>query len=108
VKQADPAPEVYRLGRRLDPWAWPDWAYAEADGTFGTGMTIRKASTESSTHRPSASPRSSSASPPYRADVQLVAELQAIAGNEGDEEPPAPGTVPADWVDSAVCDERRS
>ena len=26
---------VFRLGRRPDPWAWPDWRYADADGTFG-------------------------------------------------------------------------
>ena len=24
--------ELYRVGRAADPWAWPDWAYA--DGTF--------------------------------------------------------------------------
>ena len=35
MKPADPPAEVFRLGRRPDPWAWPDWAYAEADGTFG-------------------------------------------------------------------------
>jgi hypothetical protein len=30
------APErVYRLGRRPDPWVWPDWSHAGADGTFG-------------------------------------------------------------------------
>lgn len=26
---------LYRLGRRPDPWAWPDWSYAGPDGTFG-------------------------------------------------------------------------
>jgi hypothetical protein len=26
---------LYRLARALDPWAWPDWAYAGLDGTFG-------------------------------------------------------------------------
>ena len=35
MKQADLPAEVFRLGRRPDPWAWPDWAFAEADGTFG-------------------------------------------------------------------------
>jgi hypothetical protein len=27
--------EIYRLGRKPDPWSWPDWAYASEDGTFG-------------------------------------------------------------------------
>lgn len=35
MKQADLPPVVYRLGRRPDPWAWPDWRYAGPDGTFG-------------------------------------------------------------------------
>ncbi|HEV3321974.1 MAG TPA: RES domain-containing protein [Solirubrobacteraceae bacterium] len=26
---------LYRLARAPDPWAWPDWAYAGLDGTFG-------------------------------------------------------------------------
>jgi RES domain len=26
---------LYRLARMPDPWAWPDWAYAGLDGTFG-------------------------------------------------------------------------
>jgi hypothetical protein len=26
---------VYRIGRRPDPLAWPDWAFAGSDGTFG-------------------------------------------------------------------------
>jgi hypothetical protein len=29
------ASPVWRIGRHPDAWAWPDWAYAEADGTFG-------------------------------------------------------------------------
>lgn len=29
------AGEIYRLGRKPDPWAWPEWAYAGEDGTFG-------------------------------------------------------------------------
>ncbi|MGC2371774.1 MAG: hypothetical protein WA474_22080 [Candidatus Sulfotelmatobacter sp.] len=26
---------IYRLGRKPDPWAPPDWAFAGPDGTFG-------------------------------------------------------------------------
>lgn len=35
MRKADSPAEVFRLGRRPDPWEWPDWAYADADGTFG-------------------------------------------------------------------------
>jgi hypothetical protein len=35
IEPIRPKAEIYRLGRRPDPWAWPDWAYAGADGTFG-------------------------------------------------------------------------
>ena len=31
----EPDGPLYRLGRHPDPWAWPDWAYAGPDGTFG-------------------------------------------------------------------------
>ena len=26
---------IFRVGRRPDAWAWPDWTYAHDDGTFG-------------------------------------------------------------------------
>jgi hypothetical protein len=32
--QSPPGP-IYRLGRRPDPWAPPDWSRAQPDGTFG-------------------------------------------------------------------------
>jgi hypothetical protein len=35
VKQAELPDHVYRVGRRPDPWAWPNWAHAGRDGTFG-------------------------------------------------------------------------
>ncbi len=98
MKRADLPAEVFRLGRRPDPWAWPAWAHAEADGTFGNryddpqgiyrvlyASTQRVATfVECLAH--------------YRPDVEVLAELQAIVGEDGDDEPPAPGTVPAEWV----------
>lgn len=30
-----PSGEIYRLGRKPDPWAPPDWVWADLDGTFG-------------------------------------------------------------------------
>jgi hypothetical protein len=35
LESVTPDGELYRLGRMPDPWAWPDWAYAGEDGTFG-------------------------------------------------------------------------
>ncbi|MEV4418957.1 RES domain-containing protein [Patulibacter sp. NPDC049589] len=32
---AIPTGRLHRLARRPDPWAWPDWAFAGPDGTFG-------------------------------------------------------------------------
>jgi hypothetical protein len=30
-----PASEIWRVGRRPDPWALPSWEAAAPDGTFG-------------------------------------------------------------------------
>jgi hypothetical protein len=30
-----PAAAIYRLGKKPNPWAAPDWALAGPDGTFG-------------------------------------------------------------------------
>lgn len=35
LEPARPAGPLFRLGRRPDPWAWPEWANAAEDGTFG-------------------------------------------------------------------------
>ena len=36
LRRVDELPErVYRIARTPDPWAWPDWAYAHDDHTFG-------------------------------------------------------------------------
>lgn len=35
IAPAEPSGPLYRLGRRPNPWAWPDWAYAGDDGTWG-------------------------------------------------------------------------
>jgi hypothetical protein len=35
LQTIEPPERVYRLGRRPDPWQWPDWTHAGVDGTFG-------------------------------------------------------------------------
>ena len=32
---ARPEQLVFRIGRRPDPWEWPDWRFAGPGGTFG-------------------------------------------------------------------------
>jgi len=33
---ARPQWSIYRVARRPDAWAWPEWASAHEDGTFGS------------------------------------------------------------------------
>lgn len=99
MRQADLPAAVFRLGRRPDPWAWPDWAYAEADGTFGSRYDDPQGIYRvlyASTQRVATFVECLAS---YRADIQVVASLQEIVGDDGDEEPPAAGVVPAEWVD---------
>ncbi|HEY4276620.1 MAG TPA: RES domain-containing protein [Conexibacter sp.] len=35
IAAASPDGQIHRIGRAPDAWAWPDWAYAGEDGTFG-------------------------------------------------------------------------
>jgi hypothetical protein len=35
LAEITPSGPWYRVGRALDPWAWPDWSFVQADGTFG-------------------------------------------------------------------------
>jgi RES domain len=35
IEAARPTGRLHRVARRPDAWAWPDWAYAGTDGTFG-------------------------------------------------------------------------
>jgi RES domain len=35
LQTIEPTERVYRLGRRPDPWQWPDWSCAGGDGMFG-------------------------------------------------------------------------
>jgi hypothetical protein len=35
IEAATPTRPLHRVARRPDAWAWPDWAYAGPDGTFG-------------------------------------------------------------------------
>lgn len=99
MKQADPPAQVFRLGRRPDPWAWPDWAFAEPDGTFGNRYDDPQGIYRvlyASTQRIATFVECLAC---FRPDIEVIAELDAIAGEDGDEEPPDAGVVPSDWVE---------
>jgi hypothetical protein len=100
VKQADLVESVWRLGRRPDPWSWPDWSFAGADGTFGNrfddplgvyrvlyGSAQRLATFVECLAV-------------FRPDPEVLAECDRIEGDTQDGgEPPGAGVVPVEWVE---------
>jgi hypothetical protein len=94
-----PAGALYRVGRSPDAWAWPDWAFAGDDGTFGNryddpdgDYRVLYASSQRIGAYIEVLAR-------YRTDPALVAEYAQI--EDDDEQHPTipPGIVPADWPD---------
>jgi hypothetical protein len=90
---------VHRIGRRPDPWQYPDWSRANRDRTFGNrfddpngeyrvlyASSVRLGCFLETLAR-------------YRPDLALYAELQQIAG-EDDFLPP--GIVPPEWFGNRV------
>jgi hypothetical protein len=91
---------LHRVGRRPDAWAWPDWAYAHDDGTFGNRFDD-----------PLGEYRVLYASRPrlgafaetlarFRPDLELAAECAMIGGDPRDADfaPALPaGVVPVEW-----------
>jgi hypothetical protein len=89
--------EIYRVGRRPDPWAFIDWAYAGTDGTFGgrwDDANGRYRVIYASSQRLGAFLETLAQ---FRPDPSVIAESQAIEIVEGDEETAPPGTVPLTW-----------
>ena len=108
VTQADGA--LFRVGRRPDAWAWPDWAFAHEDGTFGNRYDD-----------PLGEYRVLYASCPrlgafaetlarFRPDLELAAELALIEGDARDAGFPAAlgaGEVPVEWCATRVVGSAR-
>ena len=96
---------IHRIGRKPDPWQYPDWSRANPDRTFGNrfddpngeyrvlyASSVRLGCFLETLAR-------------YRPDIALFAELHEIAG-EDDFVPP--GIVPREWLNdrrmgSASC-----
>ncbi|HET7049395.1 MAG TPA: hypothetical protein VFI54_14125 [Solirubrobacteraceae bacterium] len=98
---ARPRGDFHRIARGDDAWAWPAWAYAGEDGTFGNRFDD-----------PAGESRVLYASSPrvgafletlarYRTDPAIAAEYDAIAiePEDADRYPTIPpGVVPAEWA----------
>jgi len=91
---ARPEQPVFRIGRRPDPWEWPDWRLAGPEGTFGNRWDdplgqyrVLYASSQKLGAFLETLAR-------FRASPQVARELAAIDG-EVDAIPP--GKVPASW-----------
>ena len=92
---------VFRIARQPDPWEWPDWIRAHADGTFGNRYddpdgeyrVLYASSDRIATFYECLSR--------FRPDPAVLAA--GITDNDDDApETSTPGLVPADW-----CEKRR-
>jgi hypothetical protein len=98
VKQADKPAEVSRLGRKPDPWAWPDWAFADSDGTFGNRFVDPQGIYRvlyASTQRLATFVECLAY---FRPDVEVIAELVEITDDD-DAGPRGAGIVPKEWIE---------
>ena len=90
---------IYRLGRKPDPWAMPDWASAGPDGTFGNRFDDPDATYRvlyASSQRLGCFLETLAR---FRVDPKLLTELAEIAG-EDDFWPL--GEVPLEWADKRL------
>jgi RES domain-containing protein len=100
LASVEPGEPLYRLGRRPDPWTWPDWSYAGPDGTFGNRYDDPEASFRvlyASSQRIGAFLETLAR---FRPDLDVLAELDQI---EGDDEPPP--RVPRAWLERRTLGE---
>jgi hypothetical protein len=90
---------IYRLGRKPDPWAAPDWASAGPDGTFGNRFDDPDATYRvlyASSQRLGCFVETLAR---FRIDPTLLAELAQIEG--ADDYCPL-GEVPIEWVEKRI------
>lgn len=88
-------PTVHRIGRRPDPWQYPDWSLANQDRTFGNRFDDPNGEYRvlyASSMRLGCFLETLAR---YRPDLALYAELREIAGE--DDFVPA-GIVPREWL----------
>jgi hypothetical protein len=102
---AEPPATIYRVGRRPDAWAWPDWTYAHEDGTFGNRFDDPLGEYRvlyASERRVGAFAETLAR---FRPDLEVVAELAEIVGDGADDDYRAtlpPGGVPREWLEARL------
>jgi len=93
-----PTVPLHRVGRAPDAWAWPDWAFAGEDGTFGNRYDDPAGDYRvlyAGSQRVGAFVEVLAR---YRTDPMLVAEYAEIETADGDTHTTIPpGIVPSDW-----------
>lgn len=94
-----PPNEVFRIGRKPDPWQPPDWSYAQADGTFGNRFDdplgyyrVLYASSQPVSCFIETLAR-------FRPDLTLLSELSEM---EGEDDFVPLGTVPREWCEGRM------
>jgi hypothetical protein len=101
IEAVTPAGPVHRLARRPDVWAWPDWAYAGNDGSFGNRYDDPRGEYRvlyASRERVGAFVETLAR---FRPDPALIAALAEV--DDADDGALPPGTVPGEWLhDRAV------
>jgi hypothetical protein len=101
-----PRGSIYRVARQRDAWAWPDWAFAHEDGTFGNRYDDPRGEYRvlyASGRRDGAFAETLAR---FRADLDIAAELRSIEGDPEDVGYPdaiAGGVVPSEWPRSRAA-----
>jgi hypothetical protein len=99
MKAADLPASIHRVGRAPNPFAWPEWAFAGPDGTFGNRFDDPQATYRvlySAGERVGAYVETLAR---FRPDPVVFAALEAI-DDAGNEPMPPHGVVPAAWLAS--------
>ena len=89
---------LFRIGRRPDPWAWPDWLRAGADGTFGNRFDDPQASYRVLYAGSRLLGAFVEVLARFRPDPAVAAELAQIRGDARDALPP--GHLHRAWLET--------
>ncbi len=87
---------VHRVARGSDIWAWPDWHYATADGTFGNRWDDPNGEFRVLYASSTAFGALLETLAPFRPDLEQLATLEEI---DDDHLHVEAGTVPSSWLE---------